>query len=48
MDHIAALDFVRYIADDLGGDLNRISIFGQSAGGMGVEQMICSPYIKGK
>lgn len=48
MDHIAALDFVRYIIDDLNGDPDRISIFGQSAGGMGVQQMICSPYVNGK
>ena len=48
MDHIAALDFVRYLIDDLGGDPDHVSIFGQSAGGMGVEQMVCSPYVQGK
>ena len=43
MDHIAALDFVYRNIRDFGGDPEKISIFGQSAGSMGVEAMLCSP-----
>ncbi|MBQ6551352.1 MAG: carboxylesterase family protein [Lachnospiraceae bacterium] len=42
-DHIAALDFVYDNIRGFGGDPDKITIFGQSAGSMGVEAMLCSP-----
>lgn len=46
-DHIAALEFVYRHIGDFGGDPEKITIFGQSAGSMGVEAMLCSPKTAG-
>ena len=48
LDHFAALEWVREHIGDFGGNPDKISIFGQSAGSMGVEAMLCSPRIHGK
>ena len=48
LDQIAALDWVRENIAAFGGDPENITIFGQSAGGMAVRDLVCSPYVKGK
>lgn len=47
-DQIAALDWVRENIASFGGNPENITIFGQSAGGMAVRDLVCSPYVKGK
>lgn len=47
-DQIAALDWVRENIEAFGGDAENITIFGQSAGGMAVRELVCSPLVKGK
>lgn len=47
LDQIAALQWVRENIAAFGGDPDRITIFGQSAGAMSVETLICSPLTKG-
>lgn len=48
LDQIAALDWVRENIAFFGGDPQNITIFGQSAGGMAVRDLVCSPYVQGK
>jgi para-nitrobenzyl esterase len=47
MDQIAALEWVRKNIAAFGGDPGRVLIFGQSAGGMAVGQLMVSPLAKG-
>lgn len=47
-DQIAALKWVRAHIEDFGGDRNRITVFGQSAGGASVRALLASPLAKGK
>lgn len=47
-DQIAALDWVRENIGQFGGDPGCITIFGQSAGGMAVRDLVCCPAVKGK
>lgn len=47
LDQIAALDWVRENISAFGGDPDCITIFGQSAGGMAVRDLVCSPMVKG-
>ena len=47
-DQINALDWVRRNIQDFGGDPNRITVFGQSAGAGSVRAMLASPKTKGK
>ncbi len=47
-DQIAALNWVRENIHAFGGDCNNITIFGQSAGAMSVENLITSPVSKNK
>jgi para-nitrobenzyl esterase len=47
MDQIAAIQWVIRNISAFGGDPENISLFGQSAGGMSVENMCASPLIKG-
>lgn len=47
-DQIAALDWVRAHIEDFGGDKDRITVFGQSAGGASVRALLASPLAKGK
>ncbi|KAI0408594.1 cholinesterase [Xylaria palmicola] len=47
-DQIAALDWVKQNIHSFGGDPNRITIFGQSAGAASVRAMIASPKAIGK
>ncbi len=47
-DQIAALDWVRENIASFGGNPENITIFGQSAGGMAVRDLVCSPHVKGK
>ena len=47
-DQIAALDWVKENIAGFGGNPDNITIFGQSAGGMAVRGLVCSPYVKGK
>lgn len=48
LDQIAAIDWVRENIAAFGGDPDCITIFGQSAGGMAVRDLVCSPRVKGK
>jgi carboxylesterase type B len=47
-DQINALDWVRRNIQDFGGDPNRITVFGQSAGAGSVRAMLASPEAEGK
>lgn len=48
LDQIASVDWVRENISAFGGDPERITIFGQSAGGMSVRALVSSPLMKGK
>lgn len=48
MDQIAAIEWVYENIAAFGGDPNRITIFGQSAGAMSVFDLLCTPQTKGK
>ena len=48
LDQIAAIDWVRENIVSFGGDPDNITVFGQSAGGMGVRNLVSSPMTKGK
>lgn len=48
LDQIASVDWVRENIAAFGGDPERITIFGQSAGGMSVRALVSSPLMKGK
>ncbi|KAJ5551589.1 hypothetical protein N7461_006287 [Penicillium sp. DV-2018c] len=47
-DQITALEWVRQNIQDFGGDPNRITIFGQSAGAASVRALLASPKARGK
>lgn len=47
-DMVAALDWVQNHIEDFGGDKDRVTIFGQSAGGAAVRALLASPRAKGK
>jgi para-nitrobenzyl esterase len=47
MDQIAALQWIRRNIVAFGGDPNRVTIFGQSAGAMTIEAMLVSPLAQG-
>ena len=48
LDQIAAIDWVRENIAAFGGDPDRITIFGQSAGAMSVYDLLCCPMVEGK
>ena len=48
LDQIASVDWVRENIAAFGGDPERITIFGQSAGGMSVRALVSSPLMRGK
>lgn len=48
LDQIAAVDWVKDNIESFGGNPECITIFGQSAGGMSVRDLACSPLVKGK
>lgn len=48
LDQIAAIEWVHENISAFGGDPNRITIFGQSAGAMSVYSLLCCPQVKGK
>jgi carboxylesterase type B len=47
-DQIAALDWVRAHVENFGGDKDRITVFGQSAGAASVRALLASPLARGK
>jgi para-nitrobenzyl esterase len=47
LDQIAALQWVKRNIEHFGGDPSRVTIFGESAGGMSVGSLIASPLAKG-
>jgi carboxylesterase type B len=47
-DQITALDWVHAHIGDFGGDVDRITVFGQSAGAASVRALVASPKAKGK
>lgn len=47
MDMIAGLEWVKKNIDKFGGDPNRVTIFGESAGGIAVSMLCASPKAKG-
>lgn len=47
-DQITAIDWVRAHIEDFGGDRDRITVFGQSAGAASVRALLASPKAKGK
>jgi carboxylesterase type B len=47
-DLIAALDWVQAHIEDFGGDKDRVTVFGQSAGAAAVRALLASPLAKGK
>ena len=47
-DQIAALTWVRENIAAFGGNPDKITIFGQSAGAMSVRDLVCSPQVKGR
>ncbi len=47
LDVIAALDWVKANAGAMGGDASRVTIFGESAGGVNVCALVASPLAKG-
>jgi len=47
LDQIAALQWVRANIEKFGGDANNITIFGESAGGHSVGQLMASPLARG-
>ncbi|OAG03950.1 alpha/beta-hydrolase [Paraphaeosphaeria sporulosa] len=47
-DMVAALDWVQKHIEDFGGDKERVTVFGQSAGGASVRALLASPRAKGK
>jgi carboxylesterase type B len=47
-DQVAALDYIRAHIADFGGDADRITVFGQSAGAASVRALLASPKARGK
>jgi para-nitrobenzyl esterase len=47
LDQIAALRWVRHNIDAFGGDPDRVTVFGHSAGGDAIAQLLASPLAKG-
>lgn len=47
LDQVAALKWVHNHIEAFGGDPNNITVFGQSAGAMSVQTLVCSPLTKG-
>lgn len=47
-DQVCALDWVIANIESFGGDKDKITIMGQSAGAMSVQQLVMSPFVKGK
>lgn len=47
-DQISALEWVQHHIEDFGGDKNKVTIFGQSAGGASVRALLASPRATGK
>jgi len=47
-DQIAALEWVHRHIQDFGGDKDRVTVFGQSAGAASVRALLASPLAKGK
>lgn len=47
-DQITALDWIRAHIEDFGGNKNRITVFGQSAGAASVRALLASPQARGK
>ena len=48
LDQIAAVQWARRNAEAFGGDPDRVSIFGQSAGGTAVQRLLSTPLLKGQ
>lgn len=46
-DQVAALEWVQNHIEDFGGDKERVTVFGQSAGGASVRALLASPHSKG-
>ncbi len=47
MDQIAALQFIKEIISNFGGDPSNVTIFGESAGGMSVAALLCAKEAEG-